>query len=119
MDITVVGGGLAGLTAAIAGAELGANVTLLEAHRTLGGRARSTEPPYVANDGPHVLYSDSSPYAWLDRRGLVEELAGLNCSPIAVKGTKLRMLRILSQGLRRKLITIPENASAGEPFEAA
>ncbi|WP_017588389.1 FAD-dependent oxidoreductase [Nocardiopsis ganjiahuensis] len=71
MDITVVGGGLAGLTAAIASAELGANVTLLEAHRTLGGRARSTEPPYVANDGPHVLYSDSAPYAWLDRRGLV------------------------------------------------
>ncbi len=44
----------------------------------------------------------------LDRRGLVEELAGLNCSPIAVKGTKLRMLRILSQGLRRKAIAIPE-----------
>ncbi len=71
MDITVVGGGLAGLTAAIASAELGANVTLLESHRTLGGRARSTEPPYVANDGPHVLYSDSASYAWLDRRGLV------------------------------------------------
>ena len=46
--------------------------------------------------------------AELDRRGLVEELAGLNCSPIAVKGTKLRMLRILSQGLRRKAIAIPE-----------
>jgi hypothetical protein len=49
--------------------------------------------------------------AWFDaelhRRGLVEELAGLNCSPIAVKGTKLRMLRILSQGLRRKAIQIP------------
>ncbi|WP_049576283.1 NAD(P)-binding protein [Nocardiopsis sp. SBT366] len=71
MDITVVGGGLAGLTAAIASAELGANVTLLESHRTLGGRARSTEPPYVANDGPHVLYSDSAPYAWLRRRGLI------------------------------------------------
>ncbi len=71
MDITVVGGGLAGLTAAIASAELGANVTLLESHRTLGGRARSTEPPYVANDGPHVLYSDSAPYAWLRERDLV------------------------------------------------
>jgi phytoene dehydrogenase-like protein len=71
MDINVVGGGLAGLTAAIASAELGANVNLREAHPTLGGRARSTEPPYVANDGPHVLYSDSAPYAWLDRRGLV------------------------------------------------
>jgi hypothetical protein len=56
--------------------------------------------------------------AELDRRGLVEELAGLNCSPIAVKGTKLRMLRILSQGLRRKAITIPEKVSATESSSA-
>ena len=46
--------------------------------------------------------------AELSRRGMVEELVGLDCSPIAVKGTKLRMLRILSAGLRRKSITIPE-----------
>ncbi|GAA0983970.1 FAD-dependent oxidoreductase [Nocardiopsis tropica] len=71
MDITVVGGGLAGLTAAIAGAERGANITLLEAHRTLGGRARATEPPYVANEGPHVLYGDGAPYRWLAERGLL------------------------------------------------
>lgn len=45
--------------------------------------------------------------AELDRRRLTEPLAGLNCSPIAVKATKLRMLRILSQGLRRKTITVP------------
>ena len=44
----------------------------------------------------------------LERRGLVEELLGLNCSPVAVKGTKLRMLRILSAGVKRKSITIPK-----------
>ncbi|MCP3015794.1 FAD-dependent oxidoreductase [Nocardiopsis dassonvillei] len=71
MDITVVGGGLAGLTAAIASAERGANVTLLEAHRTLGGRARSTEPPYTANEGPHVLYGDGPLFAWLAERDLL------------------------------------------------
>lgn len=43
----------------------------------------------------------------LARRGLVEELFGFNCDPIAVKGSKLRLLRILSQGLRRRAITIP------------
>ena len=43
----------------------------------------------------------------LARRGLVEDLFGFNCDPVAVKGTKLRLLRILSQGLRRKSITIP------------
>jgi hypothetical protein len=45
--------------------------------------------------------------AELRRRGMVEELVGLNCNPIAVKGTKLRLLRVLSQGLRRKAIGIP------------
>lgn len=48
----------------------------------------------------------------LMRRHLAEELVGLNCSPIAVKGTKLRMLRILSQGLRRKAIEIPNAIAA-------
>jgi hypothetical protein len=49
--------------------------------------------------------------AELRRRGMVEEMFGLNCDPIAVKGTKLRLLRILSQGLRRKAITIPPETS--------
>jgi hypothetical protein len=48
----------------------------------------------------------------LRRRGMVEELVGLNCDPIAVKGTKLRLLRILSQGLRRKAIAIPSEVPA-------
>src|SRR5438552_290435 len=48
----------------------------------------------------------------LRRRGIVEELVGLNCAPIAVKGTKLRLLRILSQGLRRKAIAIPSEVPA-------
>jgi hypothetical protein len=48
----------------------------------------------------------------LRRRGMVEELIGLNCNPIAVKGTKLRLLRILSQGLRRKDIAIPQEVPA-------
>src|ERR1022692_3360641 len=56
--------------------------------------------------------------AELDRRGLVDELGGVNCSPIAVKGTKLRMLRILSQGLRREAITIPTKETVAESDEA-
>ncbi|MFD3685597.1 FAD-dependent oxidoreductase [Nocardiopsis sp. NPDC058631] len=88
MDITVVGGGLAGLTAAIACAERGANVTLLEAHRTLGGRARATEPPYVANEGPHVLYGDGTPYRWLAGRGLLPP--HLRLPARAVSGVRFR-----------------------------
>jgi phytoene dehydrogenase-like protein len=41
-QVTVIGGGLGGLAAAITAAEGGASVTLHEAHRTLGGRWRST-----------------------------------------------------------------------------
>jgi hypothetical protein len=44
----------------------------------------------------------------LERRRLMEALLGVNCTPIAVKGTKLRMLRILSQGLRRGCIRLEE-----------
>jgi phytoene dehydrogenase-like protein len=70
-QITVVGGGLAGLTAAIACAEGGAKVRLLEAHEELGGRARSADGPYKANLGPHALYSDGSLWQWLAERNLL------------------------------------------------
>jgi hypothetical protein len=46
-------------------------------------------------------------HADLHRRGMIEKLTGLNCSPVALKGTKLRLLRILSQGLKRRAIGIP------------
>ena len=56
----------------------------------------------------------------LERRGLVEELLGFNCSPVAITGTKLRMLRILSTGIKRKLIAVPPEVSASiPPLEAA
>ncbi len=49
-------------------------------------------------------------HAELRRRKLIDELTGLNCSPVAVKGDKTRMLRILSQGLRRRQIHFPAEA---------
>lgn len=68
--VTVVGGGLAGLVTAVTAAETGAQVRLLERNTRLGGRARSTAGPYIANDGPHVLYADGALWTWLTRRGL-------------------------------------------------
>jgi phytoene dehydrogenase-like protein len=53
----VIGGGLAGLTAANALAGQGNKVTLLEQSAHPGGRARTqTENGYSANLGPHALY---------------------------------------------------------------
>jgi phytoene dehydrogenase-like protein len=76
--VVVVGGGLAGLTAAIHAARGGASVTLLDARRQLGGRARTQEVgspgagTALFNEGPHALY-----------RGLVgtEVLAELGVRP--------------------------------------
>jgi phytoene dehydrogenase-like protein len=69
--ITVIGGGIAGLTAAISAAEQGSSVRLLEAHDELGGRARSTGGAYKANLGPHALLSVSPLWGWLGERGLL------------------------------------------------
>lgn len=74
--VSVVGGGLAGLTAAIACAEYGASVVLHEAHSALGGRARSTAAPYIANDGTHAFY-DGPPWRWLASRGLIDPVERL------------------------------------------
>ena len=73
--ITVVGGGIAGLTAAIACAEQGARVRVLEAHSELGGRARSLPGSYKANLGPHALLSDSPFWAWMGDRDLLPPAA--------------------------------------------
>jgi NAD(P)-binding Rossmann-like domain len=74
--ITIVGAGLAGLTAAITCAEGDAKVRVLEAHDALGGRARSTDGPYKANLGPHAIYKDGSLWRWLAERDLLPPHAG-------------------------------------------
>lgn len=74
--VTVVGGGIAGMTAAISCAEGGADVRLIEAHEALGGRARSTGGPYKANFGPHVIYKDGPFWSWLAERDLLPPFAG-------------------------------------------
>ncbi|MBA2807166.1 NAD(P)-binding protein [Streptomyces sp. KM273126] len=85
--ITVVGGGFAGLTAAITAAEAGAKVTVYEAHHTLGGRARTAEGPYRTNEGPHALYNGGPHWTWLKQRDLIGPLA-----PIPpLEGARLRL----------------------------
>ena len=70
-SITVVGGGIAGLIAAIECAEAGAPVRLLEARSSLGGRGTSTRGTWTANYGPHALYVGGSLWEWLIRRDVV------------------------------------------------
>ena len=106
-SISVIGGGLGGLAAAITAAEAGASVTLYEAHRTLGGRWRSTPvrkkafpnpsganpakdaAVYRAHEGPHVVYRDGPIWAWLKERSLL----GVTCRVPLRAMTRFRFWR--------------------------
>jgi phytoene dehydrogenase-like protein len=72
-EVTVVGGGLAGLVAAIACAQEGLDVRLYEAHETLGGRARSEDGDFKVNLGPHAMFSDGPFWKWLHENGVLPE----------------------------------------------
>jgi phytoene dehydrogenase-like protein len=57
VDVIVIGGGLAGLTAATYAARSGARVAVLESTNRPGGRARTDLRDGVSfNQGPHALY---------------------------------------------------------------
>jgi hydroxysqualene dehydroxylase len=69
-DVVVIGGGLAGIAAALDCAEAGAGVTLLEVRRRLGGAAYSFERDGLSVDnGQHVFLRCCTAY-----RGLLQRL---------------------------------------------
>jgi hydroxysqualene dehydroxylase len=69
-SVTIVGGGLAGITAALDCARAGATVTLLESRGRLGGAAYSfTRDGLRADNGQHVFLRCCTSY-----RGLLERL---------------------------------------------
>src|SRR5215470_8685233 len=57
-DVVIVGGGLAGLSAACYLARAGVSVTVFEKSATLGGRAATqNHDEYLFNRGIHALYT--------------------------------------------------------------
>jgi hypothetical protein len=57
-EIAIIGGGLAGLAAAVYLSRNGKSVTIIEKSSELGGRARtSIKDGFYFNQGPHALYS--------------------------------------------------------------
>lgn len=119
MQLQVVGGGLAGLVAAIEAAERGVDVRLSEAHEQLGGRARTSTAPHVAHEGPHVLYSDGPTWPWLMRRGLVGGTSGVPLRAMSrfffLRSGALR--RVPPRGLVR-VLTAREPAPVEQSFAA-
>ena len=60
-DVIIAGGGLAGLTCAVALSRAGLRIVLLERDRILGGRAQSWIDPVTGDPvsiGPHILVSE-------------------------------------------------------------
>ncbi len=61
MKVAIVGGGWAGMAAAVAAVQAGHTVTVFEASRTLGGRARAVQgtlpdgTPVTLDNGQHIL----------------------------------------------------------------
>ncbi|PWI09416.1 FAD-dependent oxidoreductase [Streptomyces sp. NWU339] len=113
--ITVIGGGFAGLTAAITAAEAGAEVTLHEAHHTLGGRARTAEGPYRTNEGPHALYSGGPHWSWLRQRGLIGTLAPL--PPLEATRFRLRHRGALRRTPPLAMLKLLRHSGAHAPVD--
>jgi hypothetical protein len=68
--VHVIGGGIAGLVAAITAAEGGAPVILHEASRQVGGRALGRARWAGVNLGPHVVLTDGALVRWLAARNI-------------------------------------------------
>ena len=95
--IVVVGGGLAGIAAALDCARAGADVTLLESRGRLGGAAYSfTRDGVVADNGQHVFLRCCTAYRQLleqiDATDLVTMQARLSI-PVLAPGGKVAWLR--------------------------
>jgi phytoene dehydrogenase-like protein len=115
-DLTIVGGGLTGLTAAIEAAERGWRVTVAEAHSRPGGRARSLPGPFRANDGPHAIYVDGPWWTWLERRSLTPSIvkAPSNASLVRAGGR----LGPWPAELSKAIAALPAEAPVQESFRA-
>ncbi len=84
--IAVIGGGWAGLAAAVEAVSLGASVTLFEMAPTLGGRARSLEGSEPALDnGQHILIGAYTDVLALMRRVGADPEADLLRMPLRLR----------------------------------
>ncbi|MFC3457701.1 hydroxysqualene dehydroxylase HpnE [Massilia haematophila] len=86
LDVAVVGGGWAGCAAAVELADKGARVTVFEAARTLGGRARGVElQGKMLDNGQHILLGAYDQTLKLVKRVGVDPAAALLRLPLQMR----------------------------------
>ena len=109
--IIIVGGGLAGLTAAATAALEGAEVLVLEARSDLGGRARTVEQNgFLFNEGAHALYASAPGIAVLrtlgvepkGKRPMLRGFGQLRGNVALMPGTSVDLVRSPLVGWRAK-----------------
>jgi phytoene dehydrogenase-like protein len=106
-DIAIIGGGLAGLTAAVYLARNGKNVTVIEKSSEFGGRARTTlKDGIYFNQGPHALYLNGMGRKILDELNIKYTGKKVDSSKyyITRKGKLYKLPMKLNQLLTTKLL---------------
>lgn len=105
----VIGGGLAGLTAAIALASKGYKVALYEKSSRVGGRARTLQQKgFALNFGPHALYSGGTAESIFRQWGIHfsgNRLSLTDSSYFVAAGEKLPFIGTLARSGIHKLLT--------------
>jgi phytoene dehydrogenase-like protein len=113
-NVSIVGGGIAGLIAAIDLARAGAKVVLFESAAELGGRARTKNAAgFFLNQGPHALYIVGAFKRELDRLGIpyAGQRAGLHEPQGLYEGKLHRLPTSLSSLVFTGLFSIEEKLS--------
>lgn len=126
--IAVVGGGLAGIAAALAAADAGADVVLFERRPALGGLTTSVRRNGLSFDnGQHVFLRCCTAYrAFIDRIGATDEVflqARLDVPVLAPDGTRASIkrtalpapLHLLGSLARYRHLSVRERAQLGRP----
>lgn len=100
MKIAIVGAGWAGLAAAIAAVQAGAEATVFEAARTLGGRARALQvtdaggAPLTLDNGQHILIGAYAESLRLMRLVGVDPATALHRQPLTLEFPDATGLRL-------------------------